>query len=187
VNRRGGVRASAPIFIPSNLRDVRVGWTPSRRGLLLAAAGAIAVLALGVGVAVAARDGGAPADREVVAEGVRLLVPGDWERNALRCGTPVRDTYIVGVSAEPLCLIRPAPKVDYVEVRRSDDLAGDPAAAVATSPATVTGHQVLRGGNRLADGRVQRVMVVPDRQVIVVAVSSKPAVADRIMRSVQVR
>jgi hypothetical protein len=161
-------------------------WTWSRRRRAAVAACAAAGLLVAVGVVLVTRTGEPPPDREVVADGVRLLVPGDWARNATECGVPVKDTYIVGLEANPACRKTPVPEVDYAEVRGSGDLAVDPVAAVATNPATIAGRPVLKGYDRLSDGRTRQVLVIPDQQVIVVAVSSRAAVADRIMRSVQI-
>ncbi|WBB51175.1 hypothetical protein O3597_12195 [Verrucosispora sp. WMMA2044] len=79
----------------------------------------------------------------------------------------------------------PRPRVDYAEIKRANlDL--DPVAQLATEASEAFGHPVLRGGDVLPDGRTRQVVVVPDRQVLLVAVSSNPAVAEAIVRSLRV-
>ncbi|MCZ7422618.1 hypothetical protein O7605_24255 [Verrucosispora sp. WMMA2121] len=159
----------------------------SRKGLRMAVAAAAigAVLALGTVVTAAVRDLGPTPQQEVASEGVRISVPAEWPRNATRCGTPMRDTYIVDVDLIAGCAVLPIPRVDYAEIKRANlDL--DPVAQLATGASEAFGHSVLRGGDVLPDGRTRQVVVVPDRDVVLVAVSSNPAVAEAIARSLRV-
>ncbi|WBC14353.1 hypothetical protein O7600_25145 [Micromonospora sp. WMMA1998] len=124
--------------------------------------------------------------QEVASEGVRISVPAEWPRNAVKCGTPVRDTYVVDLDIVAGCSLTPAPRVDYAEIRRSRDLTRDPAAAIATDQGDAAGHPVRRGGDVLPDGRTRRVVVVADQRVVVIAVADDPADADAIARSLRV-
>ncbi|GIJ30987.1 hypothetical protein [Micromonospora sediminimaris] len=159
----------------------------SRPGLRMAVAAVAigAVLALATVVTAAIRDRGRTPQQEVASEGVRISVPAEWPRNALKCGTPMRDTYIVDLDVIAGCAVLPQPRVDYAEIKRANlDL--DPVAQLATEAGEAFGHPVLGGGDVLPDGRTRQVVVVPDRQVLLVAVSSNPAVAEAIVRSLRV-
>ncbi|MFF5215856.1 hypothetical protein [Micromonospora sp. NPDC000442] len=121
----------------------------------------------------------------MASKGVRISVPAAWPRNATKCGTPMRDTYIVDVDVIAGCAVLPRPRVDYAEIRRANlDL--DPVAQLATEAGEAFGHPVLRGGDVLPDGRTRQVVVVPDQQVVLVAVSSNPALAEAITDSLRV-
>ena len=119
-------------------------------------------------------------------DGVRVLVPGDWPRNRLRCGTPVADTVVVDPGPIPACMVTNPPLVSYAWLRTSGDLRIDREATLATQPVTVSGHGARRGRDRLPDGRTRVVLVVVDRQVVVVAVSSRPDLALQIIDSASV-
>jgi hypothetical protein len=155
------------------------------RRMVVAAVVIGAVLALATVVTAANRDRGPTGEQEVASEGVRISVPAGWPRNATECGTPMRDTYIVDVDLIAGCAVLPRPRVDYAEIRRAN-LELDPVAQLATEAGGAFGHSVLRGGDVLPDGRTRQVVVVPDREVTLIAVSSNPAVAEAITRSLRV-
>ncbi|PZG22567.1 hypothetical protein C1I95_05195 [Micromonospora craterilacus] len=159
-----------------------------RKGLpmVLVAGAVLAVVALATWGLTAARGGGPSGEQEVASEGVRISVPAAWPRNALRCGTPVEDTYIVDLDVIAGCALMPVPRVDYAEIRRSADVASDPVATIATEEGDAAGHPVRRGAEVLPDGRARRVVVVPERQVVVIAVADDPALADAIADSLRV-
>jgi len=126
----------------------------------------------------------APPGMAAVAHGgVRVFVPAGWPRNALRCGVPIRDTAVVDPGPVEACLLTPAPPVSYAWLRSSDDIAVDPDAAVAKQAVSLPGHTARQGEDRLPDGRTRVVLVVVDLKVVVVAVSSDPALARAIVAS----
>ncbi|WP_203995336.1 hypothetical protein [Micromonospora lutea] len=144
-----------------------------------------AVLALATVVTAGTRDRGPARQQEVASNGVRISVPAGWPRNATKCGTPMSNTYIVDVDLIAGCAVLPRPRVDYAEIKRANlDL--DPEAQLATEAGEAFGHPVLRGGDVLSDGRTRQVVVVPDHQVVLVAVSSNPALAEAITHSLRV-
>ncbi|MEV2237266.1 hypothetical protein [Micromonospora sp. NPDC049891] len=158
-----------------------------RRGARVAVAALAigAVLTLATVVTAAVRDRGPTRQQEVVSTGVRISVPAGWPRNATKCGTPMRDTYIVDVDLIAGCAVVPPPRVDYAEIRRAN-LELDPVAQLATEAGEASGHPVLRGGDVLPDGRTRQVVVVPDQRVVLIAVSGDPALAEAITRSLRV-
>ncbi|WBB47823.1 hypothetical protein O3597_22285 [Verrucosispora sp. WMMA2044] len=157
----------------------------SRPWIVLVALAATAVLFLVTWALTTARVSQPSGVQEVASEGVRIEVPAGWSRNAIGCGTPVRDTYVVDVEAVAGCALTPTPRVDYAEIRLSADLALDSAAAIATEERQTAGHVVHRGADVLPDGRARRVVVV-DRRVVVIAVAEDPAVADAIAESLKI-
>ncbi|GIJ10456.1 hypothetical protein ACFFMR_22610 [Micromonospora andamanensis] len=157
----------------------------SRPRIALVAVATTAVVCLIAWALTAARGNQPSGVQEVASEGVRISVPAAWSRNAIECGTPVRDTYVVDVQAVAGCALTPAPRVDYAEIRLSADLALDPAATIATEERQIAGRNAHRGGDVLPDGRARRVVVV-ERRVVVIAVSEDPAVADAIADSVKI-
>ncbi|MEO3744105.1 hypothetical protein [Plantactinospora sp. B5E13] len=156
-----------------------------RTRILLISVAALVAATLTGWYLVASRAGGPAGEQTVTSAGVRISVPAGWDRNATECGTPVRDTYLVDVTDVAACALTPAPRVDYAEIRRATNLALDPVAAVATTDGTAAGHPVRRGADVLPDGRARRVVLIPDRQVVVVAVADDPATADAIADSVR--
>lgn len=119
----------------------------------------------------------------VTYQGVSISAPAGWGRNQLRCGAPTRDTVVVNAGPQPLCKIDPEPRVSYVWLRSCEDCRADPTAAVARQSVRVSGHAARRGEDLLDDGRTRVVLLIADRNVVVVAVSSDPGVARGIIDS----
>ncbi|MEV1018537.1 hypothetical protein AB0I89_33055 [Micromonospora sp. NPDC049801] len=157
-----------------------------RPPIVLVAVAVAAVSGVGACGRTAAPGENPSGKQEVASEGVRISVPAQWPRNAVKCGTPVRDTYIVDLDVVAGCALTPEPSVDYAEVRRSRDLARDPVAAIATEQGDAAGHPVRRGGDVLPDGRSRRVVVIADQRMVVIAVADDPADADAIAHSLRV-
>ena len=178
----------------------------SRHGLWRAAAVTVVVIAVGIGSLVAAKwwvgrgGSGGQADvpdavagpgpagptKPVSFHGVEVLVPRSWPLNAVRCGTPVRDTVVVGLGAVAACMILPQPVVSVVELKPVRDAEVSKQAAVADRAVRVDGHGGRRGEDRLQDGRTRVVLLLPDLDAAVVAESKDPALARSVVASARV-
>lgn len=148
-------------------------------------AGAVGLLRLRSGAA-AGPQGASPA-KPVSFHGVQVLVPASWPLNATKCGTPIRDTVIVGQGVVPLCLLTPTPTVSVVELVPLAQAQAGGQAAVASRAIRLAGHPVRRGEDRLADDRARVVLVIPDLEVAVIATSRDAALARRIVASATIR
>jgi len=126
-----------------------------------------------------------PGMTAVTYEGVTVVAPASWGRNQLHCGVPVKDTIVVNPGpVQELCLLYPPPRVNYVWLSSCTDCRSD--SALARQAVRVSGRDARRGENRLPDGRTAVVLVVPDRKVVVVAVSLNPSVARGIIDSASI-
>jgi len=128
-----------------------------------------------------------PAARAAVDyNGIRVIVPAGWSRNAEKCGTPIEDTVIVDHALEPVeaCAVVPRP-VSYVWLYSNNNLASDHVALVAMHPGNLQGHAVRRGEDRLPDGRTRTVIVVPEQRFVLVAVSKDQGLARGIAASLR--
>jgi hypothetical protein len=158
------------------------------RSWLQPATGLVAVALLSAAAACGSVAPSPPSGQTAVSSsGVQVFVPASWPRNQLRCGTPVRDTVVVDPGPVEDCLLTPAPPVSYAELRPVYSVAADPDAQLATRPVSIgSGIPARRGEDRMGDGRTRVVLVVPSRKVVVLAVSSDPALARRIVDSTAV-
>ncbi|GIF48795.1 hypothetical protein DFJ67_0930 [Asanoa ferruginea] len=162
----------------------------SRRTFWIWGAAAVAVV-LVVGLVWWVRAGSGsgerltPAGREIRKAGVSVVVPEAWPKNALQCGTPVADTYVLDPGKVPTCALSPEPKVSYVALRESD-LSADPANSAATTAGQIGGVDVRTTEGSLPDGRTRWLAVVPDRDIVVEVVSADPALVETISGSVQI-
>jgi hypothetical protein len=158
---------------------------------ILAATAALALLS-----ACAAQP--APDTKAETYQGVTVQVPAGWGLNQLRCGTPIRNTVVLNPPTfQEDCALRLLRPVDYVELRSCiHDLPGDAwmrttcgsdsAAAVAHWAVEVRGKPARTGETRLSDGTTEVVLAIPDRGVVVKAVSVDPSVARGIVDSASI-
>jgi len=98
----------------------------------------------------------------------------------------MEDTVVVDPGPMPACLVLNPPLVSYAWLRTSEDLRVDPEAAIARRSITVDGRAARCGQDHLPDGRTRVVLVVPDRKVVVIAVSNSPDLAREIIDSASV-
>ena len=145
-------------------------------------AASIAVACAGVGQHTR-RPSPEPGMVRATLDGVEVFVPQDWPRNALECGTPVRDTVVIKPGPAPACLLRNPPVVSYVWLKHPERPGVDPDETLAKNHVNLDGHDARRSQDQLSDGRTRVVLVVPDRGVVVVAVSTDPGLAQRIVDS----
>jgi hypothetical protein len=173
------------------------------RRLRLGAAAALAAVGLtGAGVVVVSQVKGThrpdslvptddgptpPAGQQAVSfHGIQLFVPGSWKLNATRCGTPTENTVLFPDGMSETCHIPPVAGLTVVELRLTSQRGGRQYAALATTPATVDGHQALRGHGTVIEGAtVFDVLVVPDVEVVI-AVSSPTAFGRALLDTVHV-
>jgi hypothetical protein len=133
-------------------------------------------------------DGPAPpAGQQAVSfHGTQLFVPGNWRLNATRCGTPTENTVLLPGGTSETCHIPPVTGLTVVDLRLTSQPAGRQYAALATTPATIDGHEALRGHGTVADGApTVDVLVVPDVDVVI-AVTSPTAFGRALLDTVHV-
>jgi hypothetical protein len=147
-------------------------------------AGAVELLRLRGGIPLGA---GASQTRPVGFHGVQVLVPSSWPLNATKCGTPIRDTVIVGQGVIALCLLAPRPTVSVVELAPLAQAQAGGQTAAAGRAIRLDGHPARRGADRLPDGRSRVVLVIPDLDVAVTATSRDAALVRRIIASATIR
>jgi hypothetical protein len=113
-------------------------------------------------------------DRSASYHGVELSVPSSWAVNADRCGTPTRDT-VLYPHTTTMCAWNAPKAYDTVQF--------GPASQVSAPGRGLSfhGHPAVTAEKRLADGRTQETLVVPDLDVAVVATTHDAALARRIV------
>jgi hypothetical protein len=72
--------------------------------------------------------------------------------------------------------------VNYVWIR-AVDVQHDPLSQVANETVRIDGHRASRGEDRLDDGRERAVLIIPDRRVLVVAVSADASLVGLVIES----
>jgi hypothetical protein len=130
-----------------------------------------------------------PGMQAVSYRGVELFVPADWQLDATRCGTPVKNTVtaVMPGAAVPLCLIPQPAGLTVVRLGQASGLMAKEATALADRPVDLDGHEAMRGAGALPDFKgTVAVLVVPSQDVVVTVESRNQALADRILNSARV-
>ena len=128
----------------------------------------------------------APDLQAVSFHGLEILVPAAWESNESTCGTPRRDTFILGDGGgTPTCGAPHRPGLTVARLSRVHDR--DPWIAIATSPAQIGGVSALTGTGTIDSALEPRiVMVVPDLGVVLSVTLGDRALAEQIIESARV-
>jgi len=119
--------------------------------------------------------------------GVGVDAPSSWKPNAVQCGTPMADTVIVDYTGEvtPGCLItRPPTNISVIEL--SSGTNNNELAQYEWRPTAIHGIPVEEANKRTDDGRHERLVEFPDREVFVDITSSDQALIDATEQSLQV-
>jgi len=123
-----------------------------------------------------------PGMKSLSYHGVEFAAPASWPINATRCGTAIRETVIMPVTAMPACLIKPT-AFDLIEA--SDTKHGTLQSAAGAKRVSFFGHVAFSGDRRLTDGRTEAFLSIPDLDVKVVAQTHRPELAQKLIAAVR--
>jgi len=120
-------------------------------------------------------------DQVIGFHGIELTVPATWKMNDLTCATPTSDTVIRDTGGTTLCLIARPPRVNSVELL---DNPRDWLKQMKHVSTVTNDHGVsLRRGTVVGQGTA---VVVPSVGVLALVRTTTPALADRIINSIDI-